>query len=82
MLLVYRILVPRWVVDSYLPAGVGDLATGLADCREGSAHSSKKIYQVCRVDSMDDVDIPFKLIISLIVIESMFFQAKKSGRGK
>lgn len=31
---------------------------------------------------MDDVDIPFKLIISLIVIESMFFQAKKSGRGK
>lgn len=28
---------------------------------------------------MNDVDIPFKLIISLIVIESMFFQAKKSG---
>lgn len=25
---------------------------------------------------MNNVDIPFKLIISLIVIESMFFQAK------
>lgn len=34
MLSVYEDLSLNGGGDSYLPAGVGDLATGLADCRE------------------------------------------------
>ena len=71
----------QWDVDVYLPAGVGDLATGLTDCRKRSQRvNSSKIDQFRRRELIVDG--------FLTVQTDNFshcggcFQAKKSGEGE
>lgn len=71
------------MVNAYLPAGIGDLATSLADCRRESLVTRPGYLRRSFTQESTRGDSPFKLMTSLILTVRIRrdWVSKRAGRG-